>query len=312
MDQLLHDLVVLADIAPPGRGLGEAGRAPGEVVADVGRLHHRSRGRPSSRFQTSVRSRPCTITGSPLRTESRTWSASVRQQVTENQDVGPSTQSPSRSGAVGSTRPGSSPPTPRSCRGGRPRCPPSPGTSQVLRSCLSLLASSPVPNAQTAPTSTDRAAVGPTVDNAGSRGCGRNLAPRGSSGSAARARPHARGGLREADVGPQGPQPLHHRRAPLGEVRRGGAAQVPCRKASSTACCWYSRITLSAIGPPWAGEPPARTSRGQPDQPRHLCRVDSPRRAQSPRLRVSICPSRLRAQTAKPTSSRNAGTIANR
>src|SRR3954454_6942440 len=51
---------------------------------------------PSSRSHTSVRSRPCTSTGSPLRTESRTWSASVRQQVTENHDVGPSTQSPLR------------------------------------------------------------------------------------------------------------------------------------------------------------------------------------------------------------------------
>src|SRR4051794_32936442 len=51
---------------------------------------------PSSRSQTSVRSRPCTSTGSPLCTESRTLSASPRQQLTANHDVGPSTQSPFR------------------------------------------------------------------------------------------------------------------------------------------------------------------------------------------------------------------------
>jgi len=52
-----------------------------------------------------VRSRPCTITGSPLRIESRTWSASVRQAVTVYHAVSPSTQLPSfRNRGVTATR----------------------------------------------------------------------------------------------------------------------------------------------------------------------------------------------------------------
>ncbi len=53
-------------------------------------------GEPSSGVQVSVRSLPLTMTGSPLRIDWRTWSASVRQTVTVYQPVSPSTQSPSR------------------------------------------------------------------------------------------------------------------------------------------------------------------------------------------------------------------------
>src|SRR3954467_6616911 len=55
---------------------------------------------PSSGLQVSVRSRPCTINGSPLRTESRMWSASARQAVTEYHVVSKDPNSHSRLGVA--------------------------------------------------------------------------------------------------------------------------------------------------------------------------------------------------------------------
>ena len=122
--------------------------------------------------------------------------------------------------------------------------------------------------------------------------------------------------LRELHVGAQRVQPLHHRGAALGEVGGRGAAQVAVVQEAELdgLLLVLPHHPLGRPGRRARGRcARLRAARGEPHQPRHLGGAEVARAgAQSVSDRVSIRPSRLRAQTANPTSSRNAGTIANR